>query len=45
VDHFNLVGQGTPDLKVYLHGAFTFPAFTPIGDAVIRGPSILCDPI
>jgi len=45
VDHFNLLGQGrTPDLKVYLHGSFEFPAFTPI-DAVIRGPSISCDPI
>ena len=46
VDHFNLLGQGkTPDLKVYLHGSFEFPAFTPIGDAVIRGPGISCDPI
>jgi hypothetical protein len=47
VDHFNLIGQGgTPDLKVYLRGTFqaTFP-FDPIGDPVIRGPSILCDPI
>jgi len=46
VDHFNLLGQGkTPDLKVYLHGTFELPAFTPIGDAVIRGPGISCDPI
>ncbi len=46
VDHFNLLGQGnTPDLKVYLNGTFTFPAFVPIGDAVIRGPGIACDPI
>ena len=46
VDHFNLLGQGkTPDLKVYLHGTFEYPAFTPIGDAVIRGPGIFCDPI
>jgi hypothetical protein len=45
VDHFNLLGQGkTPDLKVYLNGTFTFPAFNPI-DAVIRGPGIACDPI
>jgi hypothetical protein len=46
VDHFNLLGQGTtPDLKVYLNGSFTFPAFEPIGNAVIRGPGIACDPI
>ena len=46
VDHFNLLGQGkTPDLKVYLHGSFEIPAFTPSGDAVIRGPGISCDPI
>jgi len=46
VDHFNLLGQGnTPDLKVYLNGTFTFPAFEPIGNAVIRGPGITCDPI
>jgi hypothetical protein len=46
VDHFNLLGQGnTPDLKVYLHGSFTFPAFVPIGNAVIRGPGLACDPI
>jgi len=45
VDHFNLLGQGkTPDLRVYLNGTFTFPAFSPI-DAVIRGPGISCDPI
>jgi hypothetical protein len=46
VDHFNLLGRGnTPDLRVFLHGAFEYPAFTPIGDAVIRGPGISCDPI
>jgi hypothetical protein len=46
VDHFNLLGQGnTPDMKIYLNGTFTFPAFEPIGNAVIRGPSIFCDPI
>lgn len=46
VDHFNLLGQGTtPDLKIYLNGTFTFPAFEPIGNAVVRGPSIFCDPI
>jgi hypothetical protein len=45
VDHFNLLGQGkTPDLKVYLHGTFEYPAFNPI-DAVIRGPGLFCDPI
>jgi hypothetical protein len=46
VDHFNLLGQGTtPDLKIYINGTFTFPAFEPIGNAVVRGPSIFCDPI
>jgi hypothetical protein len=46
VDHFNLLGQGkTPDMKIYLNGTFTFPAFEPIGNAVIRGPGIFCDPI
>jgi len=46
VDHFNLLGQGTtPDLKIYLNGTFTFPAFEPIGNAVVRGPGIFCDPI
>lgn len=46
VDHFNLLGQGkTPDLRIFLHGTFTYPAFTPIGNAVIRGPGIACDPI
>jgi len=46
VDHFNLLGQGTtPDMKIYLNGTFTFPAFEPIGNAVIRGPSLFCDPI
>ena len=46
VDHFNLLGQGTtPDLKIYIRGTFAWPAFTPIGDVVVRGPSISCDPI
>ena len=46
VDHFNLLGQGnTPDLRVYIRGTFLFPAFTPIGNPVVRGPSISCDPI
>ena len=47
VDHFNLVGQGkTQDLKVYLRGTFqATPPFDPIGNPVIRGPSIACDPI
>ena len=46
VDHFNLLGQGnTPDLRVYIRGTFLFPAFTPIGNPVVRGPSIFCDPI
>ena len=46
VDHFNLIGQGnTPDLRVYLRGVFNNPSFVPIGDVVIRGPSISCDPI
>lgn len=45
VDHFNLLGQGkTPDVKVFLHGTFEYPAFNPIA-AVIRGPGITCDPI
>ena len=46
VDHFNLLGQGnTPDLKVYLRGTFLFDPFSPIGDVVVRGPAISCDPI
>lgn len=47
VDHFNLIGQGkTQDLKVYLRGTFqATPPFDPIGNPVIRGPSIACDPI
>ena len=45
-DHFNLLGQqGAPDLRIFLKGSFEYPSFTPIGDVVIRGPSILCDPI
>jgi hypothetical protein len=46
VDHFNLLGQGgTPDLRVFLHGQFVFPTFELVGDPVIRGPSLFCDPI
>src|SRR4051794_7725011 len=31
VDHFNLLGQGkTPDVRVYLRGKFTYPAFVPV---------------
>ena len=46
VDHFNLLGQGqTPDMKIFLKVTFTFPAVEPIGNAVIRGPGIFCDPI
>ena len=46
VDHFNLLGQGkTPDMKIYISGTFTYPAFEQIGNARIRGPSIFCDPI
>ena len=48
VDHFNLVGRGgTPDLKVFLHGRFLFDGvdITPIGDPVVRGADVECDPI
>jgi len=46
IDHFNLLGQqGAPDLKIFLKGTFEYPAFAPIGDAVLRGPGIFCDPI
>ena len=46
VDHFNLLGQGkTPDVKVYLRGKFTFPAYEPFDNPVVRGPDIFCDPI
>ena len=46
VDHFNLLGQGkTPNVKVYLRGKFTFPAFEPVDNPVVRGPDIFCDPI
>ena len=46
VDHFNLLGQGTtPDVKVYLRGKFTFPAFEPVDNPVVRGLDIFCDPI
>src|SRR4029450_13218214 len=37
VDHFNLLGQGnTPNVKVYLRGKFTYPAFEPVDNPVIR---------
>ena len=46
IDHFNLLGQrGAPDLKVFLKGTFEYPAFAPIGNFTLRGPSISCDPI
>ena len=46
VDHFNLLGQGkTPNVKVYLRGKFTFPAYEPFENPVVRGPDIFCDPI
>jgi len=49
VDHFNLLGQGqTPDVKVYLRGQFLYDGtlpVTPIGDPVIRGDGLNCDPI
>jgi len=46
VDHFNLLGQqGAPDLKIFLKGAFEYPAFAPVGNVTIRGPGIFCDPI
>ena len=46
VDHFNLLGRGkTPNVKVYLRGKFTYPAFEPVDNPVIRGPDIFCDPI
>ena len=46
VDHFNLLGQGkTPDVNIYLRGKFTFPAYEPFDNPVVRGPDIFCDPI
>jgi len=49
VDHFNLLGQGqTPDVKVYLRGQFLYDGtlpVTPIGDPVVRGDGLNCDPI
>ncbi len=46
VDHFNLLGQGkTPDVRVYLRGKFTYPAFEPVDNPVVRGLDIFCDPI
>jgi len=46
VDHFNLLGQGkTPDVRVYLRGKFTYPAYEPVDNPVVRGLDIFCDPI
>jgi hypothetical protein len=48
VDHFNLIGQGsTPDLRVFLKGQFLFDGvnITPVGNPVIRGAPLTCDPI
>jgi hypothetical protein len=48
VDHFNLLGRGrTPDLRVFLHGNFLFDGVdvSPVGDPVIRGADLACDPI
>lgn len=46
VDYFILRGRGkAPDMKVFIQGRFTYPAFEPIGTPVVRGPGIACDPI
>ena len=48
VDHFNLIGHGqTPDIKLFLRGRFLFDgvAITALGDPVIRGADLECDPI
>lgn len=46
VDFFSLTGRGkAPDMSVYIKGRFTYPAFEPIGNPVVRGPGIACDPI
>ena len=48
VDHFNLIGQGhTADIKLFLRGRFLFDGvdITAIGDPVIRGADLECDPI
>jgi hypothetical protein len=48
VDHFNLIGHGqTPDIKLHLRGRFLFDGVdvTPVGDPVIRGGDLACDPI
>ena len=48
VDHFNLIGQGeTADVRLHLHGRFLFDGVdvTPVGDPVIRGADLACDPI
>jgi hypothetical protein len=47
-DHFNLLGQGqAPDVKIFLKGQFLFDGvtITPVGDPVIRGGPLTCDPI
>ena len=49
VDHFNLIGQGkTSDVRVFLQGQFEYDGtlpLTPIGNPVIRGDGLACDPI
>jgi hypothetical protein len=46
VDHFNLLGQGNvSDIRVYVRGRFVFPTFELVGDPVIRGADLNCDPI
>jgi hypothetical protein len=46
VDFFSLIGLGkAPDVTVFIKGRFTYPAFEPIGNPVVRGPGIACDPI
>jgi hypothetical protein len=46
VDYFNLIGLGrAPDLHVFLKGKFTYPAFEPVDNPIIRGPGLACDPI
>ncbi|HEV7839159.1 MAG TPA: hypothetical protein VGO75_13910 [Gemmatimonadaceae bacterium] len=46
VDTFNLIGLGkAPDMHVFLKGKFTYPAFEPVDNPIIRGPGLFCDPI
>lgn len=47
-DHFNLIGPGqTPDLRMFLHGRFLWDGtdIAPVGDPVVRGADVECDPI